>query len=292
MHTLNALLTVLFLSFPLIVSAQHQGNSVKPDQYQLRVENGYGSGEYRPGDTIHIWSKTPDERSFVGWEGNTENLYRKDEWHTWLIMPETDLTVQGITVPNFSATVGEISVMGRHTLKNVKYQLPARPKGIIFLFHGTGGSANGWFTRIEKPQFVQDAIQRGFGIIATDAEEVDLGDLDGNEKIRWSPTPVGVESNVDHANIQAIVDTMLARRIITSETPLFALGMSNGGAYAPSVALSLGFTASAAYCADGIDAIYQATTIPNIFCMGANDGNEQTSVEEAFENYERLVNRG
>ncbi|MBK6949907.1 MAG: hypothetical protein IPH16_19180 [Haliscomenobacter sp.] len=64
-------------------------------QYTLTVENGYGSGQYAPGDTVHIWAEEwlPGQ-TFKNWTGQTVWLKSAEEWHTTLLMPARNITVR------------------------------------------------------------------------------------------------------------------------------------------------------------------------------------------------------
>jgi hypothetical protein len=47
------------------------------------------------------------------------------------------------------------------------YQIPtSRPAGIIFEFHGKGGSYDGWFSDWDKLYFNVQALDSGYGIVA------------------------------------------------------------------------------------------------------------------------------
>lgn len=74
-------------------------------------------------------------------------------------------------------------------------------------------------------------------------------------------------------------------------------GMSNGGAFAATSAHALkvaGYPVLAAsvHCADALDTVFALTTVPTQFCMAQQDNNDQVSNANAFDNHQKLVQRG
>lgn len=262
--------------YPLIVHAQ---------SFTLAVTNGYGSGSYHTGDTVHIWSAEYDSAStFDYWSGDVSLLESDKEWHTTFIMPSNNvsLTAHIRTMPTYQIYYEQI--MGKNNLKNVYYYFPPNMKGIIYLLHGTGGSARGWIDKTEGRSFTNAAIADTFGIIVTEAEEITLNtDLNGDGKLRWSLSPFDSVANVDYANIKVLTDTFINRGWMTYSTPRFSFGMSNGGSYSSALSYLYHYRAGISYCASGTDILFQATSVPFAFRMALYDDNEEVGPEGNYQ---------
>ena len=145
----------------------------------LTLINGYGSGVYQEGDTVHVWSNlNPLNNSFGVWEGETENLIHPEEWHTKLIMPNMDIT---ITVQNIYMSEIEFEnelILGAHNFKDVYYIFPENPKATIFMFHGGSGNAFDFANRVEGLQLYNDMLYEGYSIIITESEYRTLNNQD------------------------------------------------------------------------------------------------------------------
>lgn len=255
-------------------------DSLSAQSRQLTVVNGYGTGSYLPGDTVHFWAQNnPPQTVFGRWASEvpvTDSL----EWHSTLVMPDRDITISASFTPVQLPLVSFEKIQGVELLKNVYSAFPAPLKGVVFCFHGTGGSATNWTQAIEYRQFVNDLLAAGYGVIITEADEVTLQqDLNNDGGLRWSPYPVEADQNNDIGNISALLDTFRIRGELLPSTPVFATGMSNGGAFAPSVSFSLGFTATAIYCASGAQLLFKLTEVPTAWFMQKYDQHEQVGDE-------------
>src|SRR5690349_2513382 len=69
------------------------------DSFRVTVTNGYGSGLYKAGDTVHIFcSALAGNQVFSSWSGSEVSLLNAaDEWHTWFIMPEKSIGITANT---------------------------------------------------------------------------------------------------------------------------------------------------------------------------------------------------
>jgi hypothetical protein len=266
-------------------------------QYTLTINNGYGSGTFAAGDTVNIWAKEiPANNVFDKWSGPVALLRDSAEWHTTLIMPASNVTLTA----NFSAyipfSMPVEQIRGKNNLKNVYSYFPTPMKGVIFCFHGTGGAASNWVTpSSEYKLFINDAVKDSFGVIITEAEEITLNtDMNGDGKLRWATYPLDT-SNIDIANLAIITDTFIRRGKMTATTPKYGIGMSNGGFFAPSIAMTLGYTAIAPYCSQGAALQYNTITIPTSWSMAKYDNNDQvghTGDSLAFQYHLLLDQRG
>ena len=174
----------LFSLFLLFCAVSSRGQT-----YQLIVQDGYGSGQYAAGDTVHIWAgEFPNSEVFRGWTGQFQYLIDRGEWHTQVVMPAQNVTVQANTKvmpPNSDLYLEEI--MGRDTLKRVFSYFPAQPKGVVWFFHGTGGGAYAWVNSYDNRELVNQCIADAVAVVITEWEETtknqDINN-DGNFK-RW-----------------------------------------------------------------------------------------------------------
>jgi poly(3-hydroxybutyrate) depolymerase len=270
------LTTVLFLSLWLGEAAFAFGQTPL-----LTVNNGSGGGAFATSRTIHVWANiAPAGLAFDRWTGDTATLTNPYEAHTTLLMPQANLSITAIykNAPTWTPISETISGV------NNIYYVPPQPKGLIFLFHGSGGSAAGFSSSSEGRSFVNDAIAEGYAFAALDSED--------RVNRQWNPTVA--LGNPDVQNVQDTVNSFIARGFITANTPLYALGMSNGGAFSPRVSLLLNFKASAIYCAAGATALLAATTVPTIWNMAANDSNDGVGPvgnQQALGNYNNLISR-
>jgi hypothetical protein len=274
----------LFLTFFSLVIFL-QCNLINAQTYNLSVVEGYGSGNYSAGDTVHIWSKAYDTtKTFKKWTGDIQFLENPNEWHSKLIMPSQNISVSAIidNMPNYSITFEQI--MGQNILKNVYYFFPNNLKGVIYLFHGTGGSANNFINSIENRSFINAAIADGFGIIATEAEEISLNsDLNGDGKLRWKVFPVDTVNGVDYLNIKILTNTFIQRGDFNYSTPIFSVGMSNGGSFSAGISSALNFRAGVSYCASSVQGIFTQRTNPFAFRMAKFDDNDEVGEDGNYE---------
>jgi hypothetical protein len=282
------ILLPLFVAVTLNVTAQ---------SFQLTVNNGYGSGTYTAGDTVHIWSAAiPANNVFDKWTGDVSFLESKDEWHTTVVMPSQNISVTSNfkSVPAY--TIQHESLPGRDTLKEVYSYFPPAHRGVIFCFHGTGGSASNWTTLFEYKQFLNDAVADSFAFIITESEETTKQtDLNANGKTnQWNYLPYD-STNVDFANIKILIDTFTQRGKINSATPFYAVGMSNGGAFSSTIATFYKWDAAVSYCAPASQLLANLTTVPIQWCMAVHDEHPQVGPQgnaDALSNHNTLVSRG
>ncbi|MEO9146918.1 MAG: hypothetical protein ABI237_15315 [Ginsengibacter sp.] len=245
------------------------------DSFAVTVNNGYGSGNYKTGDTVHIFSQTYSGNQIFGeWSGDIALLQAPDEWHTWFIMPSKNITVTGSlqSIPGFSLQYEQI--MGRDRLKPVYYYFPQGQKGIVYLLHGTGGNAANLAGAYEWQLMIRDLIHNKFAVIVTESEESTTGvDANGDGKIRWSLLPADSVTNVEFANIRIITDTFYNRGLANRSEPRYSVGMSDGGFFSAALSAIYNFKAGVQYCSQSSANLMAATSVPTQFCMAKNDDN-------------------
>ncbi|MBS1644501.1 MAG: hypothetical protein JST36_05625 [Bacteroidetes bacterium] len=291
--------SLIVLSVLMLIAACKKDNDSSPivppkdDTLRVTVTNGYGGGVYQAGDTVHVFSSLyGDAQLFDHWAGADASLLNSaTEWHTWFIMPNRSVSLNGTlkSVPTLQLNYRQIK--GRDRMKPVFYSFPTAAKGVVYLLHGTGGNANVLVGNYEWQQLMKDLLSNGFGVIVTEAEESTTGvDANGDGKIRWAFLPADSNLNVDFANIKAITDTLIQRGTLDAGLPRYSLGMSAGGFFSAALAYTYNYKASIQFCAQGSDNLMTKTTIPTMFCMASNDQNPEVGAAGNAEAYANATN--
>lgn len=197
------------------------------ETYEVVVEGGYGSGRYPPGAVVHVWSAASTIDEVVRpWSGDDELLAQPDEWHSTFVMPGRDVRlVANVETVAMSLTVEQFRGASTRS-KAVRYHFPPAMRGVVLMNHGTGGSSR-FVEGDEAYPLALALVDAGYGVVATEAEEVVAGDQNGDGKIRWR-TNLSTR-NPDLANLDALFADFRRRGLIPAGTPTFALGMSAGG---------------------------------------------------------------
>ena len=227
------------LKYALLFICSLACSDVCGQTFASEVSKGYGSGTYQKGDTVFIWSSPEaDTKCFDRWQGSaTEYKLEGNEWLTRIVVPTND-TISSIHANasfndlNSTVNIGDeeiiLPVMNNgipeKTLKEVYYQIPNNPIGIIFCFHGTNGSGVGFETDFEKRSFFRAGANRNYLMIATEANEKTCGDQDENDKLRWeikNELTDNSSNNIDIKLIQALRDTFINRYNYPMIFPLF-----------------------------------------------------------------------
>lgn len=265
------------------------GSSGAALQFTVTVEHGYGGGLFEPGDTVHVWAALdPATQQVVQWTGDAVTVDDAGEWHTQFVMPASDVELSAQLQPvDFAFSTKKFS--GRDRGKTLRWFAPPQPRGMLLLFHGTGGSG-AFVEKAEAGYIARLAAGRGLVVASLDAEEVDAGDLDGNGNLRWE---VALSSdNVDFANVERAVAELHELADLPKNAPVFAVGMSNGGAFSIALGASGLLAGAAAYCADGTQASANATATPTAWFLCGNDPNEQVDNASAEARHAMLLERG
>lgn len=264
--------------------------------FTLNVNGGFGSGNFQAGDTVHIWCKEYDTtQTFLNWTGDVSFMTNPNEWHSLLIMPNQNVQVTAHVVNMPAYTIQHEQIIGENNMKSVYSFFPNDLIGVVYLFHGTGGSATNWVRTVEYRSFVDALIAEKFGVIITEAEEITLNtDLNNDGNLRWQPFPLDVNTGIDYLNIKAITDTFINRNKLTVSTPLYSVGMSNGGAFSAAISYGNNYVAGVSYCASSVNAIFNARNNAFAFRMARWDDNAQVGSEgnyEAWQNDSTLAAR-
>jgi hypothetical protein len=293
-------LLILIILFSCQKESSNGGGNPTPvtDSFTVTVNNGYGTGKYKTGDTVHIFSIAYNtDQLFNTWSSSENTLLNgKDEWHTWFIMPNRNVTFSGSIKNIAPVNLTFEQIRGRDRLKPVYYYFPVGHKGFVLLLHGSGGTAQHFVNSYEYQQLIKDLVSDNFGVIVTEAEESTLNsDLNGDGKIRWNNTPFDSVTNVDFANLRIITDTFYNRGVTNRSKFRYSAGMSNGGNFSASLSYMYSYKAGISYCAPSGNTIASLSTIPFQFCMARFDNNENvgpTGNANALANSQTLTNRG
>lgn len=271
MKFIKAVFLAVFVFVPLTVFAQRAN---------VAVNNGSGDGSYKGQNFAHVWADpNPAGMVFDRWTGDTFLLQSPFEAHTKLRTAKlnVNLTATYKPAPVWTPATETIS----ETI--VVHYFPANPQGVIFRFHGSGGSAPNLFNNIENRIFNNDAVADGYAVVAVNSFD--------RVNRQWDNTNIP-PNNRDIQNVQAIIQTFISRGLITANTPLFAVGISNGGSFAPRASLFLNFRGTAIYIAPGQTGLLAQTTVPTIWCLAANDETiGANALQQARFNYANLVSR-
>ncbi|MEP6902267.1 MAG: hypothetical protein ABJA66_10985 [Actinomycetota bacterium] len=251
-------------------------------QISVAINNGYGSGNYKNASRlIHVWAAAnPPNMVFDKWTGDTDLLLDVSAWHTRVSLKKKNITLTATykAAPAWNPTYEAIN--GRQ----YGFFFPPNIRGLVFRFHGTGGFASTFFNKVEDRSHANDFVAAGFAVVA----------LDSDDRVNKQWSTALPPNNVDINNVQAIINSFISRGFITTNTPIFSTGMSNGGAFSPRVAYALQFKAAAIYCAPGSTFI-NITNIPTIWNMEQYDDNDNVGSAgnaTAFTNSQILANRG
>jgi len=252
----------------------------------LTIAQGSGGGSYAVGANVHIWADPPSVgQVFDRWAGDSQFLLYPNAAHTTLLMPPTGVSVRATytTKPQWAFTTEAIN-----GVQVISY-IPPNPVGLIFVFHGLTLRAKGVVVdNIEGLIFSRDAVAAGYGVVAPDSV--------GPSGVSWDLTTLQA-SNPDVRNVQAIVQAFLARGAITSQTPLFGLGISRGTFFVDRAMLAVGGKA-VAHMIGGGSAIYLdllPVPVSAIWVIAANDSDPGIGPQgnaNALVNFNGHVNRG
>ena len=186
--------------------------------------------------------------------------------------------------------MGDPIVVGNiDTVFNLKvyYSIPENPVGIIYFFHGGGGSGRTWLLNVEQPYLLVEAVSRGYGIVTMDSNNRhgnrwEIKEDDNGNKIPQDDT-------YDTEHVWWVHQNLLNAGMYDESTPLFATGFSNGGAFTsalglrassyfieneavlPNVNNIVPFNAIAIYGALGYYTRPSNFDTPTIFNVGYND---------------------
>jgi len=275
---------------------------VAPGEHTVSVTGGAGSGSYVAGSTVHVWSAVSTTDGVAQrWSGDDGLLTEPDEWHTTFVMPDRDVSLVATSTTQTVPLTVETFTGVTSAAKTVRYFFPTQMRGVVVFNHGTGGNS-GFIEATESLPIALALVADGYGVVSTEAEEAAVGDLNGDEKQRWSNRAVA--DNVDLGNLQVMFEAFEDRGLIPAGTPKFALGMSAGGSFshllgtvaATGVAPNfpqLQFSAVVGYCSDATASRSAAvSTTPSAWFLCGAEDNPDVSNAEARANEAKMRARG
>jgi hypothetical protein len=101
--------------------------------------------------------------------------------------------------------------------------IPEHPRGIVYVFHGTNGSA-GFAEKVETTDVLNRLILRGYGFVST-SSTARTGDR------RWNASDPSVTTNPDLARLGRLQANLVATTGVDANTPIVGIGMSNGARF-------------------------------------------------------------
>ncbi len=101
--------------------------------------------------------------------------------------------------------------------------VPQQPRGMVYLFHGTNGSAR-FADRIETTDVINRLVARGYGFVSTSSTER-TGDQ------RWNAADASRTTNPDLARLGRLQTHLVSTTGLEAATPLVGIGMSNGARF-------------------------------------------------------------
>jgi len=145
--------------------------------------------------------------------------------------------------------------------------LPAEPRGLVFVFHGSGGSES-FVDQTETTDVLNQLEDAGYGWVATASV-----DRDGDRA--WSLVSADPESNPDLGRMFRLHSGLVDAGCIPADIPLHGLGMSNGARFTglwADVMRREGLNVASAVMAMGtVDRRIEDVTVPTLFVTAVND---------------------
>jgi CubicO group peptidase (beta-lactamase class C family) len=231
-----------------------------PPTPRLRADGAVlGGGPTPAGSSASLFARAPSATErFLGWIGDGPALADPRGWRQDLAMPARDLTLAARfeTLPALP-TPREDSVNG----SRYRWLLPEVPRGLVFSFHGSGGSGDLPFRKAEARRLTQLLLARGFGVVGLDSvNRVDR---------QWNPQ--FALTNPDVVNVQAILSRFRAEGRVGADTPIYCEGTSNGGGFCSRISALLGFRGQSLMISDGVQAVLAQARVPTFWTLGRND---------------------
>ena len=100
--------------------------------------------------------------------------------------------------------------------------VPEQPRGVVFIFHGSGGQI-GYLTGIHYVRAWNTFIEAGYAVVATESTDRKQG--------TWSGVLGDVSGNPDMARMVRLRDHLMDTTPLSSDTPIYGWGFSNGGGF-------------------------------------------------------------
>ncbi|HYP48815.1 MAG TPA: hypothetical protein VEQ61_09290 [Thermoleophilaceae bacterium] len=101
--------------------------------------------------------------------------------------------------------------------------IPDNPRGLVYVFHGTLGSAS-FAEKVETMDVLNRLARDGYGFVSTESTER-AGDR------RWNVSDGSLATNADLARLVRLHASLVAMTPLSSATPVLGIGMSNGARF-------------------------------------------------------------
>jgi len=148
--------------------------------------------------------------------------------------------------------------------------VPEHPRGMVYLFHGTNGSAS-FADRIETTDVLNRLVAQGYGFVSTSSTE-----RTGNK--RWKVSDPSLTANPDLARLVRLQAHLVATTGLAANTPLVGVGMSNGARFVTlwgQAWRNAGYPVKAIWASHGNTAAPFAAqgqlTVPTVFSTSEHD---------------------
>lgn len=148
--------------------------------------------------------------------------------------------------------------------------IPAHPRAVIYLFHGTGGSAD-FATKVDTVDVLNRFVDQGYGFVSTSS-------TDRTGTVRWNASDASLTTNPDLARLVRLQQHLVATTDVDAHTPLVGIGMSNGARFVTlwgQTWKDAGYPVRAIWASHGrVAAPVNASgglTVPTVFDTSAND---------------------
>lgn len=148
--------------------------------------------------------------------------------------------------------------------------VPAHPRGMAYMFHGSLGSA-AFVNRVETTDVVNRLVAKGYGFVSTSSTE-----RTGTK--RWDAADPSLTTNPDLARLARLQAHLVATTPLEAGTPLVGVGMSNGARFVTlwgQAWRNAGYPVKAIWASHGRTATPFAgaggLTVPTVFSNAEND---------------------
>lgn len=233
----------------------------------LTVQQSSASRNPTSGAIAHVWANPNTATTvFSGWSGDTQYLLDPAAWHTTLIMPAAGVNLRATyrTVPAWTPVVATFNNI------SVTYYIPPNPIGLIFLFHGTGGTGASQFTGTDYLALDREAVAAGFGVAAFDSLDRTTTVTGSANPGQWNIAIAGA-ANPDIVRLNGILQAMRSQGLISAQLPLLAFGHSNGGSFAHFSTTGVPWAAVSSSCASATAAVASVYVGPAYWQLARND---------------------
>jgi len=148
--------------------------------------------------------------------------------------------------------------------------VPEHPKGMLYVFHGTNGSAR-FAERVETTDVINRFVARGYGFVSTSSTQ-------RTRDQRWNVFDASLTTNPDLARLVRLQAQLVATTGLEANTPLVGVGMSNGARFVTNWGQAwrnAGYPVKAIWASHGttapsFDGAGQLT-VPTVFTTSKND---------------------